>query len=178
MDSYKFGIKIFVANPAVVQPADFIPVFQNWIQSQSIPGHLLIDVHDYSHVHHGPGILLVAHEGNFSMDAEEGRLGLVYYRKQHAPGDGAAQLRATVQTAREACRLLAGDARLKRLTFREDEFRVIVNDRLRAPNTADTRSVLEPVVARVFAEEFPGRNVTIVSATTDARERFALIVRL
>lgn len=178
MDLYKFGIKIFAANPAVVKPADFIPVFQNWIQEQSIPGHLLIDVHDYSHVHHGPGILLVAHEGNFSMDAEEGRLGLVYYRKQPGPGDRAAQLRGTVQTAREACRLLARDARLNQLTFRDDEFRVIVNDQLLGPNTADTRSVLEPVVARVFAEEFPGRNVTIAPAATDARERFALTVRV
>ena len=51
---------------------DFIPVFHRWIQKQTVSGHLLIDVHDYSHIHQGPGILLVGHEGNFSIDLADG----------------------------------------------------------------------------------------------------------
>ena len=60
MDLYKIGVKIFVTNPQTVNIRDFIPVFHSWIQQHKVAGHQLIDVHDYSHVHNGSGILLVA----------------------------------------------------------------------------------------------------------------------
>ena len=178
MDLYKLGVKAFAAHPAPVPAAEFIPVFQSWIQQQSLPGHLLLDVHDYSHVHHGPGILLVAHEGNFSLDSEDGRLSLFYYRKQPVAGDLAAQLRATIQTARTAAGRLAGDGRLPGLKFGETEFRVITNDRLLAPNDAATAARLVPLVVETFRHEFPGRPVTATPDAPDPRERFALRVQV
>ena len=77
MDLHRLGVKFFAADPTSIKLPDFIPVFHEWIQKQNLTGHLLIDVHDYSHVHHGPGILLVAHEGNVSLENEEGRPGLL-----------------------------------------------------------------------------------------------------
>src|SRR5579862_6232985 len=112
MDLYKIGVKIFVTNPQVVNLQNFIPVFQGWIQQQKIEGHQLIDVHDYSHVHNGPGILLVAHEGNFSMDQEDGRLGLFYYRKQPLQGGLEANLQAVMKIAQQACKLLESEPAL------------------------------------------------------------------
>ena len=85
MTTHKFGVKLFITNPTAKSLKEFIPVFHGWIQRQALPGHMLLDVHDYSHVHHGPGILLVAHEANLSIDEAEGRRGLVYIRKQ--PGN-------------------------------------------------------------------------------------------
>jgi len=75
MDFHRFGVKFFAADPASIRLKDFIPIFHGWIQKQNLTGHLLIDIHDYSHMHEGPGILLVAHEGNFSIDMTSGQIG-------------------------------------------------------------------------------------------------------
>ncbi len=124
MNLYKFGVKLFFANSQDRDLTEFIPVFHGWIQRQALPGHLLIDVHDYSHVHHGPGILLVAHEANLSIDEAEGRLGLAYIRKQPAT------LHKTVEAAQQAAKLLAEplDAGM---------FEVFSNDRLLTPSAAE-----------------------------------------
>jgi len=126
-DTYKFGVKLFFENSSR-ELADFIPVLHSWIQQQTLPGHLLIDVHDYSHVHHGPGILLVAHEANLSIDEAEGRRGLVYIRKQPAT------LPEIIEHARQAARLLGEPVD-------ESSFEVFVNDRL----------------ANVSAKDIPGK---------------------
>ena len=43
----------------------------------------LIDVADYSHVPDGPGVMLVAHEGFFSLDQENHQPGLAGHRHHH-----------------------------------------------------------------------------------------------
>jgi hypothetical protein len=170
MELYKLGIKIFVANPGAVNPRDFIPVFHAWIKEQKIAGHLLIDVHDYSHVQNGPGILLVAHEGNFSLDQAEGRLGLVYYRKQPVAGDS---LKITFESARSAARLLEGEPTLNGIRFRTNEFLVFSNDRLLAPNTAEARVELETAIRNTF----PGATISLALRAADPRERLAFVVK-
>ena len=153
MNLYKFGVKLFVSNPASVNVRDFIPVFHDWIQQQKIAGHQLIDVHDYSHVHHGPGILLVAHEGNFSMDEADGRLGLVYIRKQPA------SLSETVQTAFAAAKVLEEERGVK---FHTGTFEVFCNDRLVTPSVAE---IAEAIGGNVSQK--PG----------DPRERLTFVVK-
>ena len=93
MELQRIGIKLFADSSAPVPVREFIPVFHSWIQKQAIENHLLIDVHNYSHIHNGPGILLVAQEGNFSIDLADGRMGLLYYRKKS--GDGFASVLKT-----------------------------------------------------------------------------------
>ena len=164
MDLYKIGIKMFVTDPQAVRLRDFIPVFHGWIQQQKVTGHLLIDVHDYSHVHDGPGILLVAHEGNFSMDLEGGRLGLFYYRKRPLEGGLETNLKSVTQTALQACKLLESEPKLDGLKFDTSEILVIANDRLLAPNDAIARAKLEPIKA-AFAPQ-----------SSAPRERLAFVV--
>ena len=145
----KYGVKLFFTNPS--KPLkDFIPVFHGWIQRQALPGHLLIDVHDYSHVHHGPGILLVSHEANLSIDEAEGRRGLVYIRKQPAT------LRDTVEAARQAVKLLGEP-------FDSGKFEIFVNDRLATPSSAQ------------IAEAVGGQ---VTQQKTDPRERLTFAVTL
>ena len=95
MEFSRLGIKLFAADSGAVRVKDFVPIFHSWIQKQCVENHQLIDVHDYSHIHHGPGILLVAHEGNFSTDMAEGKPGLAYFRKQPAGGTSEETLRAS-----------------------------------------------------------------------------------
>src|SRR5882724_5109915 len=127
MDLYKIGGRILVSSPEAVNLHDFISVFHRWIQQQKIEGPQLIDVHDYSHVHNGPGILLVAHEGDFSMDQDGGRLGLLYYRKRTLEGGFEADLKSVLQTALEACKLLESEPKLDGIKFDTREILVIAN---------------------------------------------------
>ena len=52
-------------------------MLHGWIR-HDVLGTLLVDVADYTHVHHGPGVILVAREELYSMDESDGRLGLLY----------------------------------------------------------------------------------------------------
>jgi len=53
----RIALKIFLDDESLLEPGDVIPVFHRWIQTQAVDG-LLIDVADYSHVHHGPGVVV------------------------------------------------------------------------------------------------------------------------
>jgi hypothetical protein len=171
MNVHRIGIKFFAADPASVRLETFIPVFHGWIQKQNVTGHLLIDIHDYSHLNHGPGILLVAHEGNFSIDMSDGRPGLVYYRKiptALAPVD---HLRAILKSALHACRLLEKDARVR---FNLDEFAVFANDRLNAPNADQTLAELQKVLSPALKHVFEGAEFKLVRTSLDPNERLTV----
>jgi hypothetical protein len=170
MDLYKIGIKIFVTNPQAVNLRDFIPIFHGWIQQQKVADHLLIDVHDYSHVHNGPGILLVANEGNFSMDQEGGRLGLFYYRKRPLEGGFEANLKSITDIALQACKLLESEPKLDGLKFNTKEILVIANDRLLASNNAVARTRLVPIIAKALGK------AALAPQSADPRERLAFVV--
>lgn len=134
MTTHKIGVKFFFTEPAAKPLRDYIPVFHGWIQGQQLPGHLLIDVHDYSHVHHGPGILLVAHEANLSVDEAEGRRGLVYLRKQPAA------LPDIIAAARQAATLLGEP-------YNALQFEIFLNDRLATVTAADLAAATAAKVA-------------------------------
>jgi len=151
MDFSRLGIKLFATDAAAVRVKDFVPIFHSWIQKQSVENHQLVDVHDYSHIHHGPGILLVAHEGNFSTDMDDGKLGLAYFRKQPGGSTTEEALRASLKHVQQAASLVEADPSLVgRTRFRRDELLVISNDRLLAPNTAASFEEIKPTLGKVF----------------------------
>jgi hypothetical protein len=162
MDAHKLVVKLF-ANPAAsVKPDEFVPIFHSWIQTHAVEDHLLVDVADYSHSFHGPGTVLIAHEGNFSTDLGEGRLGLMYNRKTPLPGDFRQRLASTLATALRACQLLQDDARLSgRLTFSSGEVLLRINDRLLAPNTPETWQRVRPLVSAFAAELYDDPAVSL-----------------
>ena len=67
METVKYDLKLFLQDAGQVDLADFIPVFHDWIQDQSLD-ELLIDVVDYRHVHDGPGVMLIAHDAHYAID--------------------------------------------------------------------------------------------------------------
>lgn len=164
MDSHKLIVKFFTHDDASIALSEFVPVFHGFIQNHAIPDHLLIDVADYQHVHHGPGILLASHEANFYTDTGEGRLGLLYQRKQ--PIAGASGLRdrlaQVVAAALRTCvRLEQEPALAGRLHFRTDEMVLRINDRLLAPNMPDTFRNVEPELRTFLSEVYPGEQVAL-----------------
>ncbi len=176
MELQRLGVKLFVENPSSLDLRSFIPLFHSWIQRQAIEDHLLIDIHDYSHVYRGPGILLVAHEGNFSMDRAEDRLGLFYYRKQPSKGSLQDHIQTIFRTALQACRLLEEESELEGIRFKTDEVLVVGNDRLLAPNTPETFQQLQPVFREFFEQLFDGKEFTL-NHRTDPKERFSMAVQ-
>lgn len=172
MELSRFGIKLFATDPAAMQGKNFVPVFHSWIQKQAVGKHQLIDVHDYSHIHHGPGILLVGHEGNFSTEMGEGIPGLVYFRKQPAGDTFEETLRASLKAILEAAALIEAEPGLEgQVRFRRDECLVISNDRLLAPNNLASFEAVKPVLAKIFGA---GAGLTPVKVGT--RDRLTIRV--
>ena len=176
MNFQRLGVKLFVQETSSLKIHDFVPVFHTWIQEQSVEDHLLIDVHDYSHVHRGPGILLVAHEGNFSMDLGDDRLGLFYYRKQPLDGSPHNRFQTILKTTLQACRLLEDNRKPAGIRFKSDELMVIGNDRLLAPNTEETFEQFKPVLSEVLTPLFDSSDLTLTHQN-DPQERFAVVAK-
>lgn len=173
MELQRIGIKVPMQEGAGVPALDSIQVFHEWIQGKSLPG-VLLDVADYSHVHEGPGILLVTHAGNYAVDDHDGRRGLSYYNKQELPGDLAQRIAAVARLTLGACDLLERDARFAgKLRFDAGRLELFANDRLEAPNVPATEAAILPALQSLLGKLYPGRECRI-ERDTDARARFTL----
>ena len=162
------NIKIFAEGQADVAAA--IPVLHRWIQDRVCP-ELAIDVADYSHVPAGPGVILVTHEANYSLDAARGRLGLLYNRKAPLTGTPVERLRHCWDAALWACQRLEQESEFKgKLTFNPNEAEVILNDRRAFPNTEETWQALRGDIGQFFA----GYALT---RSSDPRDRFRVHAR-
>lgn len=173
----RIGLKLFAFDGTAVRPRELVPVFHRWIQQRALSDQLLIDIADYEHVPDGPGVLLVAHEGNFSLDLGGGRMGLAYNRKAAGHGALLDRLSGVARTTLEACRLLEDEPSLGgRLRFRGDELHVFANDRLRAPNTPEIAAAFGGIVQQ-FARKLYGDVACAVTAEADPRERLGAHVK-
>src|SRR5437764_342952 len=167
MDSHKLAVKFFADNTPKFAVDAFIPVFHSWIQQHALKDHLLIDVADYAHVPDGPGTVLVAHEANLSTDREDGKLGLLYVRKQ--PIEGAAnfprRLVGVFRAALEAAAKLEEEVTLRsRLKFAGDHLCFRIHDRLLAPNTPQIFEQVKPELQRFLSELYSGVALTLTQA--------------
>ena len=176
MELQRLGVKCYLHDSSQLELRDLVLVFHAWIQKQLVEDHLLVDVHDYSHVHQGPGILLVAHEGNFSIDQGDGRLGLFYYRKQPLEGALESRLKNIFRATLQGARLLEKESQLGNVRFKADEFLLVANDRLKAPNTEATFQQLEPEITGFFSRLLDSDDFTLIRQEKP-RERFAVQVR-
>lgn len=177
MDLHKIGFKIFAEEGSTVNLVEFIPVFHRWIQDKAL-ANLLIDVADYSHVQYGPGIVLVAHEGNYTIDETGNRRGLVYYNKHELDGDFTNRLAIVCRHALHACKLLQVEQEFKgRLNFPGREFRFFFNDRLHAPNTDESWKKLEPGLQGFLKTLLAGADYSI-KRETNPGERLQVNITL
>jgi hypothetical protein len=171
MNIQHINIKFYLENPETVKLADFGAVFNTWIQQQRLE-ELLIDVADYLHVHNGPGIMLIGHEADYSIDNRAGRLGLLYNRKEQLDGTTEDKLAQAARAALFAAQILEQQKGLK---FNGSEVHVIVNDRLLVPNTSETFEAIEPEFKAFFKKLFGDAEFTLAHHS-DSRERFTVNV--
>jgi hypothetical protein len=153
-DVQHINLKIFVAETGGLTPAELFAsattVFHGWIKQAVMP-EMLIDVADYGHVQAGPGVLLIGHEANYSLDDREDRLGLLYNRKAALEGTFQSRLEQAHRAALAACERLEGEDQFRgKLRFDRDAVEVFVNDRLLAPNSEATWQTLRPELEKYF----------------------------
>ncbi|RPJ17412.1 MAG: hypothetical protein EHM33_32995 [Chloroflexi bacterium] len=172
MNVQHINIKFFLENPEAVHLADYAAVFNSWIQKHALE-ELLIDVADYLHVHNGPGIMLIGHEADYSLDQRAGRLGLLYNRKAQLEGSTQEKLAQAARAALTAAQILEKENGLK---FNAREAQVVVNDRLLIPNTRETFASLEPELRSFFALLYNGAEYALTHQA-DPRERFTANVK-
>jgi hypothetical protein len=177
MIPFRVQIKYFLENPEAVDLSAFIGLFQNWIQHHKL-SEILIDVADYSHVFQGPGVVLIGHAGDYSLDVGEGRPGLLYTRKRQTDVGLPDQLRASFVQALSACRLIEQEPGLRpRLKFRTDEVEVRFLDRLQLPNKPESLDLVRDEVNMVLSEVY-GTPFKFAVRSSDPRHVFALGVQI
>jgi hypothetical protein len=172
MNIQHVNIKFYLENPESVQLADFAALFNTWIQKQRLE-ELLIDVADYLHVHNGPGILLIGHEADYSLDNRAGRLGLLYNRKEQIEGTTQEKLTQATRAALNAAQILEKENGLK---FNGSEVQIVINDRLLVPNTTEIFETLEPEL-KAFFNQLYGRSEYTLAHNANPRERFTVNVQ-
>jgi hypothetical protein len=164
------NIKIFAQPNQPVNAADAIPVFHRWIQRRDLP-ELLIDVADYTHVPEGPGVLLIAHEANYSLDYARNQLGLLYNRKAAASGSVEDELRQAYDAALTACRRLEQEPGFQGvLRFDPTHLEIVFNDRLLHPNTTESWREIQPAAER-FLDGLFGQGKYSLERQGEPRER-------
>lgn len=182
MEFQHINAKIFVDGKLPFDPSRFINVFHQWIQEQAVP-ELLIDVADYCHVPEGPGVLLVAHEADYSMDNADGRWGLRYNRKSPVTGSNDVRFRQAISSAANACLLLeklsgadGGAAEpIAPLRFSRTEFEIFVNDRALAPNTPETNAAFRTDMQSCLSKLL-GHNEFTMTSHSDPRRLVGAII--
>lgn len=169
MTPKRISAKFFVTDPGVeIDLHGFIPVFHEFIREKKVEG-LLIDVADYSHVPEGPGIVLIGHDVDYSIDQTGGRTGILTLKKRIEGGNLADLLDDTVRKCLLAVKAVQENDSTD-TTFSTSTLQLQLVDRLAAPNTdegyATFRAEFEGLAGRLF-----GADATIERADADASRR-------
>jgi hypothetical protein len=176
VDLHKFGIKLFAVDAQGFDILKLIPMYHRWIQQKMLED-LLIDVADYSHVPAGPGVMLIAHEGNYALDETGHERGVVYYSKHPLTGELPERFAQVARKTLKAAQLMTGDAELKgELKVPGNDLQFFANDRLIAPNTDAAYAELEPALKRFLDRLYAGASYTLVRES-DPKERLSVRVR-
>jgi hypothetical protein len=171
------NVKLLVQNPEEASLEPLIPVFHGWIENRAAEDELLIDVADYTHVLAGPGVVLIGHEGNYSVDNTGNRLGVRYNRKADLDGSNQDCLTQATRAALTACQRLEAEPRLGgKFCFNGQDIEIFINDRLAAPNNAATRQVFDADFHLFSQKLFRGKEYSI-SYGTDPRSLFTALIK-
>ena len=155
------NVKLPLRDSDAIDLGALIPVFHSWIQDQ-VCDELLLDVADYRHVPDGPGVVVIGHEADYSVDNTDGRLGLRYNRKAVIAGTNQDRLEQAVRSAVRAAQRLEEDVpEGKRLAINGQEIEIWINDRLLAPSREETRSALESELRTFLDKLFAGNSYTL-----------------
>src|SRR5258708_24718503 len=163
MDLQKINVKFFVEKGDGVPLADLVPVFHRWIQQDKLEG-MLIDVAEYTHVRQAPGVLLIAHEANYSVDEMDGKRGFLYNQKRAPEKSGEGHLKTAFRRALQACSFLEKEPEVAgKMKFAVNHLQVFVNDRLQAPHHSESYEELEKILKPVLDSLYDGAKHLLIA---------------
>ena len=175
MDLQKFGIKLYLTSNNSFNSKSMISVFHSWIQSKAIDNHLLIDVADYSHIPDGPGVMLIAHEGHFSLDQENHEPGMMYMRISELEGAFKERFIHVLSITIQAANRLRDNKINKEVDFIHNSFRFMTNDRRIADNTHKNQNLYKDEVQKALTEKYPTSEIEYEDISKE-NERLAFTV--
>lgn len=175
MNLQHVNVKLMLDSTADADLAPLIPVFHAWIQGQ-IFEELLLDVADYRHVPAGPGVILIGHQANYSVDNADNRLGVRYNRKAELDGGNQDRLAQAARAALIACQRLEAEPTVAgTFHFGGRELEIFINDRLLAPNCEATFEAARPDLQRFAEKLFGGARYSIHNP--DPRKLFGVSLK-
>jgi hypothetical protein len=176
MELQHVNVKLLLKHEEGIDLGSLVPVFHRWIQERSRE-ELLLDVADYRHVYSGPGVVLIGHEANYSVDNSGDRLGVRYNRKAMLMGSNQDRLKQATTAALEACRRFESDPDLdSKFAFNGRELEISINDRLMAPNKPETREAIQPELAMLLSKLFAGGEYSLTYQESP-RDLFSVAVK-
>jgi hypothetical protein len=172
MDFQHVNVKLFVeGSEASLEP--LVTVFHRWIQ-EKVFDELLLDVADYRHVYAGPGVILIGHEANYSLDNTDNELGVLYNRKAVVEGTNQDRLKQAARSVLTACQRLEAEPKLNgQIHFAGKRIDLTINDRFLAPNEPATRAAFEPEL-KEFCKKLFGGNGYSAAFEENPRKRFGV----
>lgn len=173
MELQHINTKIYLKDGIVPESEKIVSIFHKWIQEKAAE-ELLIDVADYKHVPNGPGVILIGHEANYSLDyGPENRAGLLYNVKIKKDGNAAAKISHSLKQAAKACERMEKSDGFK---FNPAKIRVIFNDRALVANTEESFHSIKSELQQVFGKI--SDSATFEKVSLDPRERLTVQVSL
>ena len=101
MEFQHVNVKLLLDHPETFDLESLVPVLHGWIRDK-VFDELLLDIADYRHVHEGPGIVLIGHQGDYAVENTDGRLGIRYNRKAGLDGSNNDRLKQATRAALNA----------------------------------------------------------------------------
>jgi hypothetical protein len=178
MNLQHLNVKLFAKDPDKVDLEPLIPIFHTWIEGKVFE-ELLLDVADYRHVPSGPGVMAIGYEADYAVDNTGNRLGVRYNRKTAVDGDNSYALQQAARAALTACQVLEQEPRLGgKLHFDGREIEIFINDRLLAPNRAETLEAARPELEALARKLFHGGEYSLsYDSSRDPRSLFSVTLK-
>jgi hypothetical protein len=169
MDLHKVNVKFFAEKGSEIPLAAFIPVFHRWIQEDKLEG-FLVDVTEYTHVHQGPGVLIIAQEANYSVDEAEGKRSFMVAQKRVPEKKAEEHLKTAFRRALQAASFLESEKEfVGKLKFSTGHFEVTINDRLVAPGGSASQAEIEKHL-KPFLDNLYGAGSYQLTGEKDAKK--------
>lgn len=176
MEPHRIAVKLYLEDPAGLDPEELVPVFHRFIREDLVAG-IPIDVARYGHVSDGPGIMIIGHQQDHALDLGGGRPGLSATRKRDGEGT---LLHRILELVRASARLSVDLQADPDLGFRArvgtGEILITILDRYEAPNDDATLLKADPALREVIAalSEDGGAGAATIERIGGARDPFAV----
>ena len=121
--------------------------------------------------------MLIGLQADYSVDNTDDRLGVRYNRKAGADGSNQDRLTQAARAALTSFQRLEADPRLGgKLRFNGQELEVFINDRILAPNNADTRRAADAEFQAFAKKLFQGSDYSL-AYNSEPRRLFGATLR-